>query len=159
MRLSPNAKFQPRDSRLGLASRLAHVYHRQGRAIRKRHFNTLGFDVSSRAIHRYTRKRGAHFEAPESSGLRSALTNFENSASDSAPSPFRMDEERANLGCILARIKKRILPSRTMIAAKQSLAFAPSATTDQRGLVTQYRFGHEVRSIRNKLSIHAHQRA
>src|SRR5207249_12325166 len=114
---------------------LTHPHDRTRRAVRKRNVRGLDLDVAWGLLQRSPGKRRAHLESLESCGHGGMLTELKNLAADSGSSPFWMDEEGADLGRIFLRIKKLIFTSCPMIAAEQGLAFAPTATADQLGVV------------------------
>lgn len=84
--------------------------------------------------------------------MRRVFAVFQDQRPQALASPIRMDEYRPDLGGFRGGIQYANFPMRPMIAAKQSLAIAPSsARDDQAGLRVWY--GCEVCSIFDELSV------
>src|SRR5262249_18950789 len=72
-------------------------------------------------------------------------------AGDAAPRPIRMNEEGTDAGGVKFWIKPGVVLSRDVVAAEQSLALAPAATSGHLGVA----LGDEVSTVVDELAIDA----
>ena len=114
----------------------------------------LCFDVTAGTVEGYSGKGGPHLQAPEPRCGGGGLTNFQNSAANSAPRPARMDEEGAYLGRIVLRVEKSIFAARAVVTSIKRLALAPASATGHDLVPVHPGLRHKIGPILNQLCIH-----
>jgi len=150
-----------------------HVHDGQCFAIHEGNGNRPHRDVAFFAEELGARQRGSHFVTKKSRSPGCIFAGFEDSAAYAAARPVRVDEEGADFCGVVKGIEQRILAAGPVIAAVKSFAFAPATAADKdvlRGLIllvilltgthfgSRMRFGNEVRSVRDQLSVDAEDR-
>src|SRR5205807_6894241 len=76
------------------------------------------------------RQGRAHFKTGKTGGPCRSFASIQNRAANAAPRPFRMDEEGANLGCIVKRVQQLVFSFRPAVATVEGLPLAPAAAAD-----------------------------
>src|SRR5258706_6781040 len=107
-----------------------HVEDREGFAVHQWNRDGFDSDIAFCAEELRPSERCPHLIASKPGGARRIFASLQDHAADSAARPIGMDEKSANLCRIAKRVQQRILASRPMIAAVESLAFTPAAASD-----------------------------
>lgn len=120
----------------------------------ERYLTVLCFHITAGPIEGYSGKGGPHLQAPETCCCGGGLTNFQDSAADSASRPTRMDKEGAYLGRVVLRIEKSIFAARAVVTSIKRLALAPASATSHDMAPVHPGLRYKIGAILNQLCIH-----
>src|SRR6266704_623406 len=98
----------------------------------RRHFvlDLLNTGISSRRVQAHAGQGGHQLNARESTAPRLGFALIQQHRADALAGVSGIDEERADLGRIGARVEQRRVPFRALVAAKQGSTVTPTSAAD-----------------------------
>lgn len=130
---------------------LDHPHHWEGETFGKRKVVTLRNRVAERSIERLACERGDENGFAEASGADRRLAGGKKGATDAATRPIGMNEEGADPSRVVGWVESDVLCVSCAIAAEDSAATTPTATTDDVAGVLD----DKVSAVADQLAVHA----
>ena len=115
--------------------------------------------VAASEVERDASEGGTHFEAGESGSAGGGFAGIENFGAESAAGPVRMNEESADFGGVSGGIEKFIFADRSVVAAEEGFAMAPTAAADDESGAGGVDLGDEVGAVGDELGVDAEKTA